>query len=75
MSQHREGGYFLRPLPQYRDDGHWPAAEPERAETACDLIVWYARHPWATCSYRTAVVLATLEREWGCRPSAHSSRA
>ena len=55
-----------RPLPTYTGPP-WRQPEPDKAETACDLIVWYARHPWATCSYKTAVVLATLEREWGRR--------
>jgi hypothetical protein len=45
----------------------WRAAEPEKAESACDLIAFYRDHPYATCSFRTAQVLAALHAQYAIR--------
>ncbi|HJQ66371.1 MAG TPA: hypothetical protein VJ816_08340 [Gemmatimonadales bacterium] len=46
----------------------WPQPEPEKAESACDLIVFYRAFPDATCSPKTALALATLMRDFAPRP-------
>jgi hypothetical protein len=45
----------------------WPPPEPEKAERACDLIAFYRDFPFATCSVKTALVLAALHHEYAIR--------
>lgn len=66
LAAHPEGGYFCRPLPQYRDTGHWPPAVAETAPTAAEVARWRVR--WgATCSDKVAAVLCALERDYAPR--------
>jgi hypothetical protein len=48
-------------------DPPWPQPEPPRAESACDLIAFYRDFPYATCSFRTALALATLHHDYAIR--------
>lgn len=71
LSGHPEGGYYLRPLPQYRRDGCWPPADLEDGPEGLSsgvLASFRLRHPEVTTpSEKIARCLCWLEREFGGR--------
>ena len=55
------------PLPTYKGPP-WPGPEPEKAESACDLIAFYRDYPFASCSPKVAHLLAALHADYAMRP-------
>lgn len=57
-----------RPLPQYRDDGHWPPPAPDVPATDADVAAFLAAYPDATCTPTILRVLAQIHRDFAMRP-------